>query len=236
MNQSKTKTLAILGGMAWPSTEIYYQRINQGVHQRLGRQHSAELLISSIDFQKIIDYQVAGQWGQAAEILGLRVKDFEAIGADGFLIASNTMHLIIEEVQQYSAIPALSIIDATSQSILRDGISKVGFLGTKYVMNHKFFADSYMKRGIELIKPDSSQIKIINQIIFSELIHGKTNEESQEKYIDIITDLERRGAQGVVLGCTEIGILLKGVQMSVPLYDTAVIHTDYAVNWLLDRG
>jgi aspartate racemase len=234
MDQSKTKTLAILGGMAWPSTAIYYQRINQGVNERLGSQHSAELLISSIDFQKIIDHQVRGQWDQAAASLGQRVKDFESIGADGFLIASNTMHMIIDKVREYSAIDALSIIDATSEAILRDGVSKVGFLGTKYVMNHSFFADSYQEKGIEIIKPDRLQRKTINEIIFRELIHGKINVESQKKYVGIIEDLERRGAQGVVLGCTEIGILLQGVPLSVPLYDTSVIHTDYAVNWLLD--
>ena len=225
--------LGILGGMSWVSTLDYYRLINEKIGRALGRQHSAELLIASVDFQSIIDAQVRGDWIHAGAILAGHAQALERAGASAFLVASNTMHRVIAQVEEAVNIPSLNIFDATAAEIMRSGKKRLGLLGTRYTMDHPFYRSEYERRGIDVIVPDAEDARKVNEIIFRELIHNVVRSESSHIYREIVERLVSRGVDGVILGCTEIGLLLKAEASDVTLFDTSALHASMAVDWLL---
>ena len=225
--------LGILGGMSWVSTQDYYRVINEKIGQALGRQHSAELVIASVDFQQVVDAQVRGDWNHAGAILTEHAQALERAGARAFLVASNTMHRVIAQVEEAVNIPALNIFDATTAAILRSGKKRLGLLGTRYTMDHPFYRTEYERRGVNVIVPDAEDARKVNEIIFRELIHNVVRPESSQIYREIVERLVSRGVDGVILGCTEIGLLLKAEGSTVTLFDTSTLHASMAADWLL---
>lgn len=224
-------TLAILGGMSWASTQEYYRLINLGVQAHHGRQNSAELLISSVNFQDIIDWQIKGQWNLAGDLLARKTQQLQCAGATAFLIASNTMHKVLNQVLANVQIPALDIFDGTAIAIRDKGFKHVGLLGTRYTMNDSFFRDEYAKRGIEIVTPNKADGVAINEVIFKELIHGIITEKSRGTLRDVSQRLMECGAEGIILGCTELPLLLKPSEEKIPMFDTTEIHVGMAIKW-----
>jgi aspartate racemase len=226
-------TLGIIGGMSWVSTQAYYRLVNEQVAAARGRQHSAELLVASVDFQPIVDAQARGDWARAGEILADRGRALERAGATVFLIASNTMHLVYDAVRTAVSIPGLDIFDATAGALRGSGMRRVGLLGTRYTMSHPFFVEAYARRGVEVLVPKADDAKLVNEIIFRELIHGRVEAASVARYRDVVARLGAAGAEAVVLGCTQISLLLKPGDTELPLFDTTALHASMAAGWLL---
>lgn len=220
--------------MSWVSTELYYRLINSQFNAKRGRQSSAPLVIASVDFQPIVDAQVRGDWDATAKILAEKARGLERAGASAFLIASNTMHLVLKQVRASVGIPALDIFDATADEARRQGKRRLGLLGTRYTMSHAFFRDEYAARGIDIITPDVQDAKRVNEIIFRELICDVVRPESKIVYDEVVRRLAVRGAEGVIMGCTEIGLLLDAATAEIPLFDTSRLHAAQAVSWLCD--
>jgi len=230
--------LAILGGMSWTSTELYYRLINTAINQRRGRQNSAELVIASPNVPPLVDAMAANDWPSITDRLTAGARTLESNGAKAFLLASNTMHIVYESIQKQVAMTGLSIIAATSANIKAKGLQRVGLLGTRYTMNHAFFDQAYRAHGIELIKPSADDRSRVNDIIFKDLIRGVVRPESVAFYKSVIERLTDAGAQGVILGCTEISLLFPATNSShdiIPLFDTTLLHAEQAVAWLLQR-
>lgn len=221
--------------MSWASTQDYYRLINQKIQAHRGRQNSAEILISSVNFQEIIDFQVKNQWGLAGNLLAAKAKNLEQAGASAFLIASNTMHKTLTDILKHVKMPVLNIFDGTSNSIREKNFKHVGLLGTRYTMNDPFFKAEYAKRGISTITPNMADATKINEIIFKELIHGIVKDESRVALRTISQRLVDEGAEGVILGCTELPLLVELKKESVHYFDTTEIHADMAVKWLISR-
>ena len=228
------KTIGLLGGMSWESTVSYYTALNRGVKQALGGLHSAKINMVSVDFAEIERLQHVGDWQATADILSQAALSVEASGADALLICTNTMHKVAEQIQSAIQIPLLHIADATGQVLQADGVTKVGLLGTRFTMEQDFYkarlADGF---AMEVMVPDEAQQAIVHNIIYDELCRGEINAASRQRYIDIIEDLHQQGAQAVILGCTEIALLVKQTDTKVPLYDTTHIHAQHAVQWML---
>ncbi|ARD22604.1 aspartate/glutamate racemase family protein [Shewanella japonica] len=230
------KTIGLLGGMSWESTSNYYKAINQGIKASLGGFHSAKICLFSVNFAEIESLQHQGNWQQTAEILSNAAKSVEAGGADCLLICTNTMHKVAEEVQRAISIPLLHIADATASTLLLDGVRTVGLLGTQFTMSQDFYKGRLAEHhGIDVIVPNETQQKMIHHIIYSELCLGEIKESSRNQYLEIIDDLYQQGAQAVILGCTEIALLLQQQDTQVPLYDTTQIHAASAVKFALHK-
>jgi len=224
------KTIGLIGGMSWESTSLYYSAINQGVRESLGGLHSAKICLYSVDFHEIEKLQHQGEWQQTAELLAKAAEAVEAGGADLFLICTNTMHKVAPEVQAAVNIPLLHIADATATQLLADGITKVGLLGTAFTMQQEFYKGRLTKEfGIEVLVPNDEQQAMVHGVIYQELCLGKINLDSKQKYLEVIQDLYNQGAQAVILGCTEITLLVQKKDTQVPLYDTTAIHAQSAV-------
>jgi len=224
------KTIGLLGGMSWESTVSYYQLINEAVKQQLGGLHSAKLVLYSVDFDEIEKLQHQGNWEETANILTNAAIGLEKAGADFVLICTNTMHLVAPQVQAGISIPLLHIADATAEEITTAGISKVGLLGTAFTMEEDFYKGRLEKEySLEVLIPNQADRKIIHQIIYEELCLGNIKEESRKEYLRIIDGLVERGAEGVILGCTEIALLVKPEHTSVRLFNTTEIHALKAV-------
>ena len=198
------KTLGLIGGMSWESTVTYYQILNETVKQRLGGLHSAKILLYSVDFDEIEKYQSSGEWEKSAEVLSQAAMNLEKAGADFIVICTNTMHKVAPKIQSHISIPIIHIAEATADELIKRGISRVALLGTKYTMTQDFYKDKLLKAGIDVVIPDSTGIETVNDIIYKELCLGIISEESKKKYLEIIYRLAEQGAQGVILGCTEI--------------------------------
>ena len=222
------KTIGLLGGMSWESTVHYYQIINEEVQNRLGGLHSAKILLYSVEFSEIEQYQSSGQWEKCGEILGKAAKSLETAGADFILICTNTIHRVAPQIASMIQIPIIHIADATADELEKCGIRRVGLLGTKYTMTQDFYKDRLAGRGIEVLIPDTADVDAINTVIFEELCVGKINEGSRRKFQRIIEKLKENGAEGIILGCTEIGLLIQQSDVSVPIFDTTVIHAKRA--------
>ncbi|MBQ4889049.1 aspartate racemase [Shewanella sp. UCD-FRSSP16_17] len=230
------KTIGLLGGMSWESTSNYYKAINQGIKASLGGLHSAKVCLFSVNFAEIESLQHQGDWQQTAEILSNAAKSVEAGGADCLLICTNTMHKVAEEVQRAISIPLLHIADATASTLLLDGIRTVGLLGTQFTMSQNFYKGRLTEHhGIDVIVPNETQQEVIHHIIYSELCLGEIKESSRHQYLEIIDDLYQQGAQAVILGCTEIALLVQQQDTQVPLYDTTQIHAACAVKFALHK-
>lgn len=218
------KTIGLLGGMSWESTVTYYQIINETVKEKLGGLHSAKILLYSVDFAEIEACQANGDWQKSADILTTAAKNLERAGADFIVICTNTMHKIAAQIQKEIKIPLLHIAEVTAEQLQREKIQKVALLGTKYTMTQNFYKQKLIDAGIEVLIPDEKGIERVNDIIYHELCLGKILENSKQQYLQIISSLKKRGAQGVILGCTEIGLLIQQKDTSLPVFDTTQIH------------
>jgi aspartate racemase len=228
------KTIGMLGGMSWESTVSYYQTINRIVGQRLGGLHSARILLLSVDFDEIERLQRTERWDEAGELLARAARTLEDGGAEFLVLCTNTMHKVAPRIEASVSIPLLHIADATAGRIAASGGGKVGLLGTRFTMEQEFYRGRLERHGFEVVVPDEGDRKSIHGIIYEELCHGKVLESSRSECQRIVSDLTARGAEGVVLGCTEIGMLLRPEDAAVPLYDTAQIHAEEAARWALD--
>lgn len=230
------KTIGMLGGMSWESSADYYAALNRGVKQQLGGLHSAKVCMLSVDFAEIEQLQHAGDWQQLADILARQAAATERGGADFLLIATNTMHKVADEVQAAISIPLLHIADVTAEKLLADGVKTIGLLGTRFTMAEDFYKGRLTdKFGLQVLVPDAEQQDDVHRIIYEELCQGQVNEGSRQVYLKIIDDLFARGAEGVILGCTEIAMLVKPEHTTVPLYDTTALHAEGAVKLALQE-
>ena len=227
------KTIGLLGGMSWESTQTYYRLLNEGVKTRLGGLHSAKIVLYSVDFADIEALQHKGDWGATARILSDAALSLEKAGADFLVIGTNTMHKVAPEIEQVLRIPLLHIADATAKVLARDGISRVGLLGTRFTMEQAFYRERLEKAGIDVVIPDEPQRHLIHRVIYEELCLGQIVADSRRAYLEVVDSLAERGAEAVILGCTEIGLLIRQDDTPVPLYDTTGIHAAQAVELAL---
>jgi len=224
------KTIGLLGGMSWESTIGYYRAINEGVKRKLGGFHSAKIAMYSVDFEPIERLQRAGDWEGSAEILCEAAKSIQAAGADFLLLCTNTMHKVAPDIEAAIQIPLLHIADATAETLINEGIHRVGLLGTAFTMEQEFYKGRLTNHfGLQVLVPDTEERAIIHRVIFQELCQGKTRAESKEVYLRIIDNLATQGAQAVILGCTEIGMLVNQTDTQVRLLDTTALHAQKAV-------
>ena len=228
------KTIGLLGGMSWESTIPYYRIINEEVKNRLGGLHSAKIILYSVEFAEIEKCQSSGNWDESGEILGQAAKGIEAAGADFILICTNTMHKVAAQISSKIQIPLIHIADATADELEKSHIRRVGLLGTKYTMTQDFYKKRLTDRGMEVLIPDDAAVEVINSIIFDELCVGEIREASRRNFQDAVKRLAEQGAEGVILGCTEIGLLLRQSDVSIPVFDTTVIHAKRAVEIALE--
>ena len=222
------KTIGLIGGMSWESTVTYYQIINRVIKEQLGGFHSAKCLLYSVDFHEIEECQANGDWEKSALILANAARDLEKAGAEFIVICTNTMHKVVDQIKEAVMIPILHIAEVTALELKKQGITKVALLGTKYTMEQDFYKSKFIEAGIEVLIPDSSGIDVVNTTIFTELCHGIISADSKKSILNIIGELAVQGAQGVVLGCTEIGMLIEQKDTLVPLFDTTLIHAEIA--------
>lgn len=228
------KCIGLLGGMSWESSVSYYQALNRGVRARLGGLHSARVLLNSVDFAEIERLQHAGDWPATARLLSVAARDLQAGGADFLLIGTNTMHKVAPEIEAAIDIPLLHIADATARRLVADGVTRVGLLGTRFTMEQAFYKGRLTGQfGLEVLVPQAAERERVHRIIYDELCLGEIRPSSRAEYLAIIAGLAEAGAQAVILGCTEIALLVGDAQAAVPLYDTTAIHAEAAVEWAL---
>lgn len=229
------KTIGLIGGMSWESSAEYYRILNEEVKRRLGGLHSAKCILYSLDFEEIEALQVQGKWAEAGEVLGAAAASLERAGADFIVICTNTMHTVAGIVERKIGIPLLHIGDATADRVKSAGIRKVGLLGTLYTMEMDFYKSRLLASGLEVAIPGAEERGEINRIIFDELCLGELREESKAVFLSAIARLKRGGAEGIILGCTEIGLLVKETDTDALLFDTTAIHALAAVEKALDK-
>ena len=222
------KTIGLIGGMSWESTVTYYKIINEVIKEKLGGLHSAKCVLYSLDFQEIEECQANGNWQKSGEILGEAANNLEKAGADFIVICTNTMHKVVNQIKEKISIPILHIAEMTAEKILEKGLKNIALLGTKYTMEQDFYKSKLIEKGINVIIPDKNDIEIINEVIYDELCLGTINSNSKKKFLEIVHKLRSKGAEGIILGCTEIGLLIKNADTDVPLFDTAIIHAEQA--------
>jgi len=222
------KTIGLIGGMSWESTVTYYQIINETVRQQLGGLHSAKILLYSVDFAEIEECQVHDEWDRSAQILTDAAINREKAGADYLVICTNTMHKVVPEIQSRITIPILHIADATADALLQAEITRAGLLGTKYTLTQDFYKEKLTSRGISVLIPPASDVELVNHVIYDELCLGHISSTSRAQYIRIIEQLKAAGAEAVILGCTEIGLLIHPTDSVLPVFDTTRIHAEKA--------
>lgn len=229
------KTIGLIGGMSWESSIEYYRIINETIKERLGGLHSAQSLMYSVDFADIEKLQHAGDWNALTQAMINAAKLLEHGGADFLVICTNTMHRMAPEVSAAINMPLLHIADATADAIKAQKLNTVGLLGTRFTMEGDFYRGKLENdHGLKVLIPDDEGRETVRQIIYKELVQGIIREDSRKAYLDIIGDLQSRGAEGVILGCTEIPLLVKQKDVSIPIFDTTTIHAKAAVDWALD--
>jgi len=228
------KVIGLLGGMSWESTQSYYQAINEGIKQQLGGLHSAELVLYSVDFEPIERLQQQGDWDAMAKILCSAAQGIERAGAEGLIICTNTMHKVADEVAASISIPLLHIADATAERLIKEKVSRVGLLGTDFTMSQDFYKGRLQdKYDLDVHIPNNSDRQVVHKVIYEELCLGQIKESSKHAYLRIIDDLHAQGAEAVILGCTEIGLLVNQMDTAVPLLDTTAIHAERAIEFML---
>ena len=223
------KTVGLIGGMSWESTITYYQLLNEGVKDALGGLHSAKILLYSVDFFEIEALMSRGEWEKAADLLGGVAQRLETAGADMILICTNTLHKVAPQVQSRIHVPLVHIAEAAADELRVTGITRVGLLGTKYTMTQEFYRDKLTARGIDVLIPEGEDIDLVNRVIFDELCLGVVKPDSKAAYLRVIAELAARGAQGILLGCTELGLIVSAEDVALPLFDTTVIHAKKAL-------
>ncbi|MBT2617387.1 MULTISPECIES: aspartate/glutamate racemase family protein [unclassified Bacillus (in: firmicutes)] len=229
------KTIGLIGGMSWESSLEYYRIINEEVKAKLGGLHSAKCILYSVDFEEIERCQAEGDWESSGELLGDAALSLEKAGAEMILICTNTMHKVIGYIEEKVSLPILHIADSTAKQIQKSKISTVGLLGTKYTMEQDFYKTRIETNGIKVLIPNDEDRKVINKVIYEELCLGEIEQASRDYYKKVIKGLVDDGAEGIILGCTEIGLLVKPEDSEVPLFDTAVIHAIESVNMALEK-
>lgn len=230
------KTIGLIGGMSWESTTLYYQQINRTVQDKLGKLHSSKVILNSVDFEEIAALQSKGLWQEAGEYLAQQAMNLEKAGVDCIVLCTNTMHKVAPQIEEAITVPFIHIADATAKEILSQNISKVALLGTAFTMEQDFYKARLQNHGIAVIIPNEISRKTVHRIIYDELCLGVINPESQQKYMTVVEELIAEGAEGIILGCTEICMLIGDVKFSVPLFDTTAIHAKEAVNFALEQN
>ena len=229
------KTIGLIGGMSWESSVEYYRIINEEIKNRLGGLHSAKCLLYSVDFEEIERFQADGEWEKAGKLLGDVAHSLEKGGADFIIICTNTMHRVIDYVEEKIRIPILHIADTTAKQIKKSNLNTVGLLGTKYTMEQDFYKSRIESNDIKVLIPNGAEREMVNKVIYEELCLGNIQQSSRDYYKMVIKNLVDNGAEGIILGCTEIGLLVKQEDSEVPLFDTTVIHAIEAVNAALEH-
>ncbi|MDD1782843.1 aspartate/glutamate racemase family protein [Enterovibrio sp. ZSDZ35] len=229
------KSIGVIGGMSWESTIVYYRLLNQYTKRQLGGHHSAKILMSSVNFAEIEAFQRSGDWDSSARILADEAKKLEAAGADFIVIATNTMHKVANQVQEAISIPLLHIADATALALKENNIQHVGLLGTRFTMSQPFYKERLEQHGITVSVPPEWHQDVVHEIIYQELCQGEIKAHSRQQYLAVIDELQQNGAQAVILGCTEIGLLVQQNHTDVPLYDTTDLHAFAAVKFALEE-
>ena len=224
------RTIGLLGGMSWESTAIYYRLVNELVRERLGGLHSARLLLASVDFAEIEEMQVAGDWDRAGDLLAAEASRLERAGADFLLLCTNTMHKVADAVEDAVSIPLLHLGDATAQAVLASGIQSVGLLGTGFTMSEGFYRDRLASHGLTVLVPSPEDQQLVHRVIYDELCLGVVREESRAAYVEVVGRLVAQGAEGVVLGCTEIEMLIGPEDVDVTTFPTTRLHVEAAVD------
>ena len=231
------KTIGLIGGMSWESSLIYYRLINKAVKERLGGLHSAKCIMYSVDFAEIEPLQHDGKWTEAAQKMSEAARHVEDGGADFLVLCTNTMHKTANDIERHVNIPLLHIADATAEKIKGEGLGRLGLIGTRSTMEDDFYKGRLIdKHGLEVVVPDEDQRQAVHRIIYDELCLGVIRQDSKERYKDIMDNLVRRDAQGIILGCTEIGLLIGAEDASVPVFDTTKVHAEAAVEYALAPG
>ena len=232
--EANLKTIGLIGGMSWYSTAEYYRIINEEVNKAEGGLHSAKIIMYSVDMDTVEKMQTEGRWNDATDMMVNCAKKLEKAGADCIVICTNTMHKTADAVQKNISIRLLNIIDITGENIKTNGFKKVGLLGTKYTMKDDFYKGRLSSKfGIEVIVPDDDNVTVVNDIIYEELLRGNINQTSKGKVIEIIKGLSDKGAEGVILGCTELPLLVKQKDVNIPLFNTTQLHAEYAAKFAL---
>lgn len=227
------KTIGLIGGMSWESTASYYRIVNEEIRRRLGGFTSAKCILYSVDFGEIEQMQTSGDWEASGALLNRAAKSLEAAGADFFIVCTNTMHKVADLITRDVHIPFLHIADMTADAIIEKGIRSVGLLGTKYTMSDNFYSSRLEERGLEVIVPSASDQEIVNRIVYEELCAGVIKDSSRQEFKRVIASLIDKGIEGVVLGCTEIGLLISPDDVTIPVFDTAEIHALRTVDYAL---
>ncbi len=222
------KTIGLLGGMSYESTVTYYKIINETTNKLLGGLHSAKIVLYSVDFAEIEACQTAGQWDKCTDMLSTAAKKLQGAGADFIVICTNTMHKIAQDIQSKISIPILHIADVTATCIKEQGIKQVGLLGTRYTMQQDFYKQRLVDSGLDVLVPQGEDVTTINDIIFKELCHGVIKPTSKEVFLQVMQNLQCSGAQGIILGCTEIGLLISQSDTALSVFDTAFLHAHKA--------
>lgn len=220
------RRIGLLGGMSWESTAVYYKLLNEGVQRRLGGLHSADLVLRSVDFAEVDELLVAGAWEALGATLAGEIRALRDAGAEIIGIACNTVHLVAEQVMAAVDVPLVHIVDAVGQAARRAGLGTVGLLGTEYTMNSTLYSDHLQQQGIEVVVPEPADRTVVHQVILDELCHGVIRAPSRERLVEVVRRLVERGAQGVVFGCTEIGMLLGPDDVDVPVLDSTRVHVE----------
>lgn len=234
MSGSSLRTVGVLGGMSSESSREYYRLIDEGINAALGGHHAGDIVIRSVNFADIEQFITTDDWNAAGEYLARAASDLEAAGADVVVLATNTMHRVAPAIEEALSIPFIHIVDPTAAAISADGVKAVGVLGTQAVMTGDFYADRFADHGIDVLVPDTEARTTVDDIIFDELVHGEIRDQSRQQYLTIIDSLVDRGANGIVLGCTEIELLVEqSDRPDVPMYDTTALHVDRAVKYAL---
>jgi aspartate racemase len=224
------KTIGMIGGMSWESTALYYRIVNQEIHRRLGGHHSASCIVFSVDFADIEAGQAAGRWDDAARMLAGAARSLARAGAEILILCTNTMHKVASAVSDATPARFIHIADPTADEVRRLGIQTVGLLGTRYTMDEDFYRQRLERKGLSVLIPEGRERDDVHGIIYDELCHGVIKEDSRDRYRQIVRSLQSAGAEGVILGCTEIGMLLESRDVDLPLFDTARLHALAAVD------
>ena len=236
MARTSPRVIGLLGGMSWESSAEYYRLANELVRERLGGLHSARLVLASVDFADVERLQVAGRWEDAGQLLAAVAQGVEAAGAELLLLCTNTMHKVADQVQAAVSIPLLHLADATAAAVRRDGVGTIGLLGTAFTMEQEFYRDRLAGHGLTVLVPEADDRAEVHRVIYDELCLGLVREASRQAYRDVIARLVAAGAEGIILGCTEIELLIGAADSPVPVYPTTRLHVEAAVTAALDSG
>ncbi|UTT61605.1 aspartate/glutamate racemase family protein [Microcella humidisoli] len=230
------RRIGLLGGMSWQSSALYYSLINDGTAKRLGGVHSADVVMISVDFAEVEQLQAAGEWERAGELLAREARALEVAGAEVIVLCTNTMHIVAPAIEAAVSIPLLHLADVTAEAVMAAGLTRVGLLGTRFTMQQAFYRERVEAHGIEVLVPDLDDQAVVHRVIYDELVRGVVSDDSRAEYEQIIERFVERGAQGVVLGCTEIELLIDARHVGIPLFATTSLHAQAAVDWALSNS